>query len=60
MSLTFGNHIVDIEFIIFGFSSSIYSHVRPYTPYFGSGYRGIKGVPTMWPPMSNPLTNPMI
>ncbi len=40
-----------------GFPNSMYPHVGPYTPYFGFGYGGIKGVPTMWPPMSNPLAN---
>jgi hypothetical protein len=43
-----------------GFPNSMYLRVKPYTPYFGSSYRGIRGVPTMWPPMSDPLTNPMI
>jgi len=37
----------------------MYPHVRPYTPYFGYGYRGIRSAPTMWPPMSNPLANPI-
>ncbi len=41
------------------FPNSMYTHVGPYTPYFGSGYGGIKGVPTMWPPMLDPLANPM-
>ncbi len=36
----------------------MYPHVRFYTPYFGFSYRGIRSVPTMWPPISNPLTNP--
>jgi hypothetical protein len=36
----------------------MYLRVGPYTPYFGFGYRGIGGVPIMWPPMSNPLVNP--
>jgi hypothetical protein len=40
-----------------GFPNSMYPHVGPYTPYFGFGYKGIGGVPTMWPPMSDPLTN---
>jgi hypothetical protein len=40
-----------------GFPHSMYLHVGPYTPYFGSGYDGISSTPTMWPPMSNPLTN---
>jgi hypothetical protein len=42
-----------------GFPNSMYPYVGPYTPYFGFGYVGIKGVPIMWPPMSNPLVNPM-
>jgi hypothetical protein len=37
----------------------MYFHVGPYTPYFGSIYRGIGSAPTMWPPMFNPLTNPI-
>ncbi len=40
------------------FPNSMYFHVRPYTLYFGFGYGGIGSVFTMWPPMSNPLTNP--
>jgi len=40
------------------FPNSIYPHVGPYTPYFGSSYEGIRSVPTMWPPMSNPLVSP--
>jgi hypothetical protein len=40
-----------------GFPNSMYLHVGPYTPYFGFGYEGVKGVPTMWPPMSDPLAN---
>jgi hypothetical protein len=36
----------------------MYPHVGPYIPYFGSSYQGIGSVPIMWPPMSNPLTNP--
>ncbi len=43
-----------------GFPNSMYFHVKPYTPYFGFNYRGVKGVPTMWPPMSDPLANPTI
>jgi hypothetical protein len=35
----------------------MYPHVGPYTPYSGFGYGGIRNTPTMWPPMSNPLTN---
>jgi hypothetical protein len=35
----------------------MYLHVGPFTPYFGSSYKGMS-VPTMWPPMSNPLVNP--
>jgi hypothetical protein len=42
-----------------GFSNSMYPHVGLYTPYFGFGYKGIRNDPTMWPPISNPLTNPM-
>jgi len=38
----------------------MYFHVGPYTPYFSSSYKGIGGVPTMWLPMSDPLTNPTI
>jgi hypothetical protein len=30
-----------------GFPNSMYPHVGPYTPYFGFGYKGIRGVPTM-------------
>jgi hypothetical protein len=41
------------------FPNSMYFHVGPYTPYFGFGYRGIKSVPTMRPPMFDPLINPM-
>ncbi len=37
----------------------MYFQVGPYTPYFGFGYRGIKNVPTMRPPMFDPLINPM-
>ncbi len=43
-----------------GFPNSMYFHVRPYTPYFGYGYGGIKGVLTILPPMFDLLTNPMI
>jgi hypothetical protein len=43
-----------------GFPNSMYLHVGPYIPYFGSSYKGIGGVPIMWPPMSDPLINPMI
>jgi hypothetical protein len=39
--------------------NSMYPHVGPYTPYFGSSYQGIASVPIMWYPMSNLLTNPM-
>ncbi len=42
-----------------GFPNSMYLHFGPYTPYFGSSYEGIMSVPTIWPPMSNPLANPM-
>jgi hypothetical protein len=35
----------------------MYPHVGPCTPYFGFGYGGIGSVPTMWPPISNPLAN---
>ncbi len=45
---------------LIGFPNSMYLHVRPYTPYFGFSYRGMGGVPTMWPPLFNPLVNPMI
>jgi hypothetical protein len=38
----------------------MYIHVGPYTPYFGFGYGGVRGVPTMWTPLSDPLVNPMI
>jgi hypothetical protein len=41
-----------------GFPNSMYLHVGPYTPYFGYGYGGIGSVPTMRPPMSDPLANP--
>lgn len=41
-----------------GFSNSMYLHVGFYTSYFGYGYKGIRNVPIMWPPISNPLTNP--
>jgi hypothetical protein len=41
-----------------GFSNSMYFHVGFYTPYFGYGYKGIRNVRTMWPPISDPLTNP--
>ncbi len=41
-----------------GFPNSMYLHVGPYTPYLGFGYEGIGGVPTMWPSMPDPLTNP--
>ncbi len=41
-----------------GFPNSMYPHVGPYTPYFGYGYEGITNVPTVWPPMFNPLANP--
>jgi hypothetical protein len=37
----------------------MYPHVGPYTPYFGFGYGGIGRVPIGWPPMFNPLTNPI-
>jgi hypothetical protein len=30
-----------------GFPNSMYPYVGPYTPYFGSSYRGIESVPTM-------------
>jgi len=30
-----------------GFPNSMYPYVGPYTPYFGFGYGGIGGVPTM-------------
>ncbi len=47
-----------MEHNLVGFPNSMYIHVRPYTSYFGFGYRGIGSVPTMWPPMFDPLTNP--
>jgi hypothetical protein len=37
----------------------MYPHVGLYTPYFGFGYKGVRSDPIMWPPISNPLTNPM-
>ncbi len=40
-----------------GFPNLMYLHVGPYTPKFGFGYQGIRSLPTMWPPMFNPLTN---
>jgi hypothetical protein len=40
-----------------GFPNSMYPHVGPCTPYFGFGYGGIGSVPTMWPPIFNPLVN---
>jgi hypothetical protein len=42
------------------FPNSMYPHVGPYTPYFGFSYEGIRSVPTIWPLMSNPLTNPTL
>jgi hypothetical protein len=41
-----------------GFPNLMYLHVGTYTPYFGSGYGGIRSVLIVWPPMSNPLVNP--
>ncbi len=41
-----------------GYPNSMYPHVGPYTPYFGYVYEGIMSVFTMWPPKSDPLTNP--
>jgi hypothetical protein len=38
----------------------MYPHVGPFTPYFGFGYEDIRSVLTMWPPMSNPLANPIV
>ncbi len=38
-----------------GFPNSMYLHVGTYTPYFGSSYKGVGGVPTMWPLMFDPL-----
>ncbi len=40
-----------------GFPNWMYPHVGPCTPYFDFGYGGIKSVPTMWPPISDPLIN---
>jgi len=37
----------------------MYFHVGPYTPYFGFGYMGMGSALIMWPPISNPLTNPI-
>jgi hypothetical protein len=42
-----------------GFPNSMYPHVGTYTPYFGFGYGGIGRVPIVWPPMFNPLANPI-
>jgi len=42
---------------LIGFPNSMYPHVGPYTPYFSSGYRGIRSVHIMWLLVSNPLTN---
>jgi hypothetical protein len=44
---------------LIGFPNSMYPHVGPYTPYFCYGYEGMSA-PTMWPPMSNPLANPIV
>jgi hypothetical protein len=41
-----------------GFPNLMYPHVGSYTPYFGYSYGGIGSVPTMWPPMFDPLINP--
>jgi len=38
-----------------GFPNSMYLHVGTYTPYFGYSYKGVGGVPTMWPLMFDPL-----
>ncbi len=35
-------------------------YVGPYTPYFGSSYESIGSVPTIWPPISNPLVKPTL
>jgi hypothetical protein len=43
-----------------GFPNSMYPYVGSYIPQFGFSYEGVGGVPTMWPPMPNPLTNPTI
>jgi hypothetical protein len=47
-----------MEQVLVGFPNLMYLHVGPYTPYVGSSYGGIGSVPTIWPPMSDPLTNP--
>jgi len=47
-----------VEQNLVGFPNSMYPHVGPYTPYFGSSYKGIKSDCTMWPPMSDPLVCP--
>jgi hypothetical protein len=31
--------------------------IGPYTLYFGFSYNGIRSVPAMWPPISNPFVN---
>ncbi len=48
-----------VEQNLVGFQNSMYLHIGPYTPYFGSSYEGIKSDPTMWPPMSDPLVCPI-
>jgi hypothetical protein len=56
------SHVSIIKYVmeqnLIGFPNSMYLHVGPHTLYFGFGYGGIGSVPTMWPPMSNPLVNP--
>jgi hypothetical protein len=42
------------------FPNSMYPYVGSYTPQFGSNYKAVGVVPTMWPLMPNPLTNPTI
>jgi hypothetical protein len=46
-----------IEQNLIGFPNSIFLHVGPYRPYFGSGYSDMGSVPTMWLPISSPSTN---
>jgi hypothetical protein len=43
---------------VVSFPNSMYLHVGPYTPYFGSGYGGIMSVLIMWPPMFDLLIVP--
>jgi hypothetical protein len=53
--VTFIGNVINKNMV--GFPNSMYPHVGPYTPYFGFGYEGVRGVPTMWPPMYDPLAN---